>query len=164
MSIIIQPVEKTEENGKLIMIWRNDKNTREMSFDSKIKSWDTFKMIFEDNYFNNYLPPLFAYYNNEKAAFIGFICNNTVDIETTEEICKIGINLNPYYRGKGLGKLIIKKSIEYIKINYPFVKKIIANIKSINIASIKVFESCNFEFVKIYQLNNEKIYKYKYII
>lgn len=160
MSIIILPVENTEENGKLIMEWRNDENTREMSFNSEIKSWDIFKNIFENNYFNNYIPPLFAYNNNNKIAFIGFICNNEVDTETNKEVCKIGININSEYRGRGLGKIIIQKSIEYIKINYPLVKKIIANIKSNNIASIKVFESCNFVFIETYKLNNTNIYKY----
>ena len=142
-NIIIKPVENTEENGKLIMKWRNNEHTRNMSYVSEIKVWETFKKEFYEKYFSNYIPPLFSYYNNEKIAFIGCITN-----ENDKEICKISINICPEYRGKKLGKIIINKSIEYIKKYYPLTKKFIAEIKPHNIASIKLLKSCNFKYIE----------------
>ena len=39
-------VNKTEEDGKLILKWRNDETTRKMSFNNKIQFWNDFKYIF----------------------------------------------------------------------------------------------------------------------
>ena len=41
-NIIIKEVENTEENGKLIMEWRNDETTRKMSYNSDLKIWNEF--------------------------------------------------------------------------------------------------------------------------
>ena len=59
-----------------------------MSFNQEIQYWNNFKNIFYEKYFSNYIPPLFIELNNEKIAFVGFVGN------------KIGINLNPEFRGK----------------------------------------------------------------
>ena len=154
MSITIQEVEPTNENGLLIMEWRNNETTRNMCYNSDIKIWNEFKEVFKHNYFDNYIKPLFAYYNNEKIAFIGCVSNNKSDKETNNEVCKISINISPEYRGKKLGKIIINKSIEYIKKNFPLTKKIIAEIKPINIASYKLFESCDFMYIGSKKWNN----------
>ena len=164
MDIYIKPVEKNEENGKLIMEWRNDEHTRQMCYNSDLKIWDKFKGEFEEKYYNNYIKPLFAYYNNIKIAFIGFVGNIDADIETNKNICKIGINICPEYRNKGLGKIIVNKSIEYIKKNFPLTKKIIAEIKPFNIASNKLFLSCNFKFIKTKKWNNIDMLVYHYDI
>jgi len=155
-------VKNTEEDGKLIMEWRNDIITRKMSFNQNIFVWDNFKNIFFNKYFDNYIPPLFAYYDNKKIAFIGFLSNNINDNETNEKIVKISINLDPNYRGKNLSKLIINKSIEYVKKNYILTKLVIAEIKEVNIASYKLFESCNFKYIKKKSINNENIFVYHY--
>ena len=139
MDITIQEVEATDENGQLIMEWRNNEQTRKMFYNSDIKIWNEFKEVFKHNYFNNYIKPLFAYYDNKKIAFIGYVSNAESDKETNEEFSKISINICPEYRGKKLGKIIINKSIEYIKKNFPLIKKIIAEIKPQNIASYKLF-------------------------
>ena len=90
------------------------------------------------------------------------IYNN--DKETNSEVCKISINVSPEYRNKKLGKIIINKSIEYIKKYFPLTKKIIAEIKEQNIASYKLFESCNFKFIKNKKWNNIDILVYHYNI
>lgn len=162
-NVIINLVENTEENGKLIMEWRNNIITRNMSHNSDLKKWGDFKEEFTNKYFNNYIQPLFAYYNNEKIAFIGCVSNNENDKETSKEICKIGINISPQYRGKKLGKIILNNTIAYIKKNFPLTKKIIAEIKTINIISCKLFESCNFKFIDL-KKNTENIYVYHYDI
>lgn len=162
MSIIIVPVEKTQENGILIMDWRNDEITRKMSFNQEIKIWDTFKTIFYNDYFNNIVPPLFALYGSIKIGFVGF--TNINDTTNDNKCITISINIDPIHRNKRLGKIIILKAIEYIKEQYPFITTIVANIKSENLASIKVFDSCDFKLIYTYQLNMKDILRYEYIL
>lgn len=158
----IELVKKNQEDGKIILEWRNDIITRKMSFNQNIFIWDDFKNIFFNKYFDNYIPPLFLCYNNKKIAFIGFLSNYINDNETNEKNVKISINLDPNYRGKKLGKLILNKIIEYIRKNYILTKLIIAEIKEINIASYKLFESCNFKYIKNKSIQNENIFVYHF--
>ena len=164
MSITIRKVEKNEKDAQLILKWRNDPVTCEFSFNQNKKKWANFKKCFYNMYFANYIPPLFACLNGNKIAFIGFVGNKEADVETNDKICKVGINISPEYRGKKLGKEIINKAIEFIKINCLLVKTIIAEIKSNNIPSIKLFESCNFKFIKKKQWKNIEMLVYNYII
>ena len=164
MSITIIKVENTNEDGRLIMKWRNDPIMRSMSYNSELKEWTTFKTFFKEKYFANYVPPLFACLNERKIAFIGFVGNAKADVDTNDKICKICINISPEYRGKKLGKKIINKAIDFIKTYYPLVKTIIAEIKPNNIPSIKLFESCNFKFIKKKQWNNIGMLVYNYTI
>ena len=147
MSITIRKAEKTDVDGKLIMKWRNDDVTRQMSFNQNLKQWDTFKVVFYEKYFNNYIDPLFAYLEDTKIGFVGCVSNEETEPETNEKVCKIGINLCPEYRGKGYGKEIIKKTIELISKQYPKMKKIIAQIKCINAASYRFFLYCRFKYI-----------------
>ena len=158
MSITIKNVEKTDIDGMLIMKWRNDEKTRQMCFNQDVKVWNSFKIIFYEKYFDNYVSPLFAYLDDVKIGFVGCMSNNNADTETSETVCKIHININPEYRGKGYGKEIIKKVIDIIKNKYPAMKKIIAQIKSVNIASFRLFLSCGFEYKgKIFICNSDCI-------
>ena len=153
--IFIQKVEKNDDDGKLIMNWRNDPITLVNSFRVLKFEWNEFKEIFYNKYFNNYIPPLFAMYNNEKIAFIGAM---DVDIETIE----ISINIDPNFRGKKLSVLILKEALNYIKLHHTNIKTINAEIKYFNQASIQCFRKSNFHFQEIKIKNNENIHLYQY--
>ena len=148
-------VNKTEEDGKLILKWRNDETTRKMSFNNKIQFWNDFKYIFFNDYFDHYIKPIFIVMNNIKIAFIGFT-------ENSKKKFNIGINLNPDYRGKKLSSKIIEKTIKYLKFNYKNINEIIAEIKEINIPSIRAFEKSNFKYLKKIFKNNETILVYNF--
>ena len=148
-------VNKTDEDGKLILKWRNDETTRKMSFNNKIQLWNDFKYIFFNDYFNHYIKPIFIVMNNIKIAFIGFT-------ENSKKKFNIGINLNPDYRGKKLSSKIIKKTIKYLKFNYKNINEIVAEIKEINIPSIRAFENSNFKYLKKIFKNNETILVYNF--
>lgn len=156
--MFIKPVEKNDKNAKLLMEWRNDEITREMSFNQDLKMWDIFKNEFYNNYFNNTIHPLFAVLNDDKIGLVSF-----VDDKDTKELI-ININISPEHRGKKLGSIIIKNAIDYIKNNYKLNHNIIAHIKDKNIPSIKTFEKVGFKFQEKYIKNNETILKYKYIM
>ena len=64
-----------------------------------------------------------------------------------KELCsKVSINMNPTVRGKGLGKVFLKSSVEmYLdQTNYD----LIAKIKTDNIASKKIFSYAGFELIE----------------
>lgn len=147
-TINILPAKLNDEDGKIIMNWRNDPITRKMSHNQNIKIWETFKEEYK-TYFDNI--PLFGTLNGEKIAFISYIKTNT------HKIYKIGININPDYRGKGLSKKILDQSIIHIKSNYQ-VDKIIAEIKHVNIPSIKLFT--NYGFILIERFEDYDSYEY----
>jgi pseudaminic acid synthase len=154
--IQIVEVENNDNDGKLIMQWRNDIDTRNNSYNNNIFEWDDFKNIFYEKYFIHTIPPLFALYNNEKICFIG--CRDTnikYDVE-------ISINLNPKFRNKNLSSKIIETTILYIKKNYPLINNIIAEIKINNIASNKIFIKNNFTYIgkKTFKNNIINIYNY----
>lgn len=156
--MIIEPIEKNDANCELIMKWRNDVITREMSFNQNVKLWDEFKNEFYNNYFNNLIPPLFVTLENNKIGMISFIDNKE------DNSLVININIAPENRGKKMGNKIIYSGIEYIKNKYNCKQNIIAHIKEKNIPSIKIFEKEGFKFQEKYIKNNETILKYKYIM
>lgn len=151
-------VNKDDEDAKLIMNWRNDKETLLNSFNKSMYEWDDFQNIFYNKYFQNQLPPLFALYNNEKIAFIGSMDTNN------KNILDISININPIYRNKKLSVPIIQEAISYIKNRLYHICKINAEIKSFNNASIKCFRKSGFYFKEKYNFNDDIIHLYQYNI
>lgn len=153
-SVSIVKVEKTEENAKLIHEWRNDEVTRKMSFNTNIIEYSDFVDTFNNKYFSNDIPPLFIMLNDIKIGFVGCVKRDDKYI--------IGINLSPQYRNKGYGTIGLMKSLMFIKDNYKFPFKIIAEIKDFNLNSIKMFEKCNFKFIDREIINRENILIYEF--
>ena len=157
MDIKIIPVNKNDEDAKLIMEWRNDKDTLQNSFNQSPYNWNDFQTIFYNKYFENKIPPLFATYNNEKIAFIGSM--DTSDKKTID----ISININPKYRNKKLSVPIIQETLLYIQNNSDNIHTINAEIKSFNNSSIKCFKKSGFEFKEKYLIKGELIHLYQYM-
>ena len=57
--IKIIKVKKNDNDGLLIMKWRNDIKTRNMSFYKGEYTWSIFKNIFYNKYFSNSIDQLF---------------------------------------------------------------------------------------------------------
>ena len=149
-------VNKNNEDGELIMKWRNDVNTRKNFYNQKEFLWKDFSKIFYEKYFENQIPPLFAIYQNQKVAFIGSMNSNY------SNTIEISINIDPNFRNKKLATPIIQETLKYIKYNHINIENIIAEIKSFNIPSIKCFQKNGFEFQKEFVKNNELIYQFIY--
>ena len=154
--IDILNVEKTDEDCFLIMTWRNDPATMQNSYNQIPYLFNNFKKIFYEKYFENYIPPLFATFENKKIAFIGSM--NTNEKDTIE----ISINIDPEYRGKKLSVPIIQHFLKFIHNNYSEINTIVAEIKEFNISSIKCFLKSGFLFKKKICKNNIFIHIYKY--
>ena len=149
-------VEKNDIDAHLIMNWRNDPETCKNSFRNNPYSWDEFKNVFYEKYFENHLPPLFATFENEKISFIGSL--NTENKETIE----LSIHIDPKYRGKKLSSKIIEKTLDYIQENYENIKNIKAQIKAFNQASIKCFQKAGLLFEKKEISKNEMVHHYSF--
>lgn len=132
----------------------NEDEVRQNSFNSnRIKFEDHekwFKNKIED--YNNLF--LVAEIEND---FVGQVRFDFEDNEAT-----ISVSINKKYRELGLGKNILEKSIEYLKLGVPFIKIIKAYIKKNNEKSIRLFESVDFKYkenIFIKKQGLEYIYK-----
>ena len=121
--------------------WRNDKLSREMFRNSSIITIEEHSNWFEE-----------VRKNKRKHIFIGLDDKNNkigvcrFDIDDNMRAAEVSLNLNPCFRGKGLSRDLLEISL--LKFRSSFKKEIIANVKPSNIPSLKVFEKCNFYFMK----------------
>lgn len=117
-----------------IIKWRNDPVTRSTCNNTDKMSYTEGKMWFR-NILHNINRHLFLY--KEKVV---------LDIDINGNEAEIGINIIPSHRGKGLGQ---KSLIALQKIACELgIKKLIADIKCENIASIKCFLKVGFKEVE----------------
>ena len=141
MLIQLKTARKCESDAKLVMEWRNDPETLKMFYHSKPKRWGFFYHEYCNEYFkDDELPPVFALFRDEKIGFLRF--NKYRDDKIKGNIADMSINLCPKKRGFGFGMEIIKKGAEYL-FNKGY-ETILAEIKQINIVSIRTFEKAGF--------------------
>jgi len=141
MSIRLETAKKSESDAKLVMEWRNDPETLRMSYHSTPKKWDSFYQEYCEEYFRDTeLFPVFALLEDERISFLKF--NKYGDHDFKGNTAEIGINLCPQKRGMHLGTAIIKAGAQYL-FNKGYAT-IVAEIKQINIASIRTFEKAGF--------------------
>ena len=93
------------EDEREIFIWRNDKLSREMSINSELLSYSDHKFwlnkIIKD-------PCIDFFIGIDKDLKIGVVRFN---FDITKNFAELSININPKYRGKGLGKKLLLKLI-----------------------------------------------------
>tara|TARA_B100000035_G_C20909820_1_gene513435 strand:- start:111 stop:575 length:465 start_codon:yes stop_codon:yes gene_type:complete len=131
-----------ESDCKNIFEWRNDKYTRQMSYSNEVVKWKHHVNWFTKSLISeNRILVITEKSHEGKVALVYF------DIKKSEAI--ISINLNPIFRGKGLAKSCLFKSIEYFLKNYVFIKVLAAEIRQENISSIKIFSSIGFKKINV---------------
>ena len=113
-----------------ILVWRNDKTTRQYSNNSNIITEDIFNIIL-NKYKESKIDPLIINYDNINVGIITFVIFN--------EIYYIGINIDSNYRNKNIGKLSLEYLLENYKIFFNENINIHALIKKENIASLNLF-------------------------
>lgn len=131
-----------------ILSWRNDETTRNNSNNTNIITQEIFNKILI-KYKDSNIDPLIIYKNEVPVGIITFI--------NSDDKIFIGINLSPQYRGQNLGSeslnFLINNSNKYFKSDI----KIYAQVKKINIPSIKLFT----KFFKSEEDNDDNIIFYK---
>lgn len=122
----------------------NDPEVRENSFNQEKIDLETHK-----KWFNNRLN------NNNYILLVGRVENNffghAIFEKNPNDDFIISIYINHNYRGRGFGKIFLKMLLKVFFL-YKRCKKIIAKIKSYNLASIKIFTDNNFRIIE----NNRK--------
>lgn len=138
---MIKVRKSNPEDIKDLFEWRNDYLSRQMLLNSNKVKWENHKQWFEETLQSqNRLVLICTLKNNEKIGVVHFGLD--------KKIPKIAINLSSYYRGKGLSKYCLMESLEFFKIEFPNNIEILAEIKSCNIISQKLFKRCGFKFLK----------------
>ena len=130
-----------------ILEWRNDEVTRQNSNNTNIITKDIFDIIL-NKYKESPIKPLVAYYDNVPIGILTFVESNSK--------IYIGINIDPKNRSKSYGY----KILEYFILNYKnYINKstiIYAEVKKINIPSVKLF-------LKLFDFNKETELTYIYL-
>jgi RimJ/RimL family protein N-acetyltransferase len=132
-----------EEDARIVMEWRNDSDTRKMFYNQELKTWDTFWREYSKEYFGKMsLTPCFAQQGERKIAFLR---SSKYDIPQLAGVSfDIDINVSPEMRGQGIGSSVIKIFCD--RIFSSGVDNVVAEIKKINLPSMKAFQKANFVF------------------
>lgn len=139
-------VRLIESDAKLIMDWRNDPHTLEMSFHSKPKIWTQFWHDFSVEYFSiPELLPLFVIKDGIRVAILRFrrVDETHLTSKSNRRCCEISINVSPEFRGRGIGTLVLKEINSWIK--QQGYDDVYADIKNNNAPSFKAFSSASYQ-------------------
>ena len=125
-------------DSKEVFNWRNDKTTRKMSHTNNIINWEEHNHWFGSNLENNSQCLLICCIEetHEKVAAVRFNLQNNIAI--------ISINLSPSMRGKGFAVPCLNEAIDCFISKFSSLSIIEAEIKSVNLASIKAFKAVGF--------------------
>lgn len=152
--ISLRPVTVGDIND--IFELSNDDEVRKNSFNQgkilfeKHKNWFKRKMKDPEN--------LFLVIN------VGKDFAGQVRFDFDGDLATISISIKKLFRGLGLGNNFMKKSINYLEINFPHIKIIKAYIKESNEKSLKLFKSMNFKFNRTVMIKNQDALEYIYKI
>lgn len=149
MCIILRPVK--EDDCDLLFKWVNEKEVRQMSFDTTPILYENHKDWFYKSLLSS-LSHLFIICADEKP--VGQI---RIDIEKNEGIISYSIDKN--YRGHGYGSEVLQKIIGELKKQKIDVCKLTAKVKYCNEASIRAFQKASYNSKE----HNGYIEFYKYI-
>ena len=128
--------EADESDCIFIFNWRNDFDTKKMSFNNSKISYNEHCAWFKDS-LNN---PLKLIYIGEKEDNRIGVCR--FDLDKNNLIAEVSININPIFRGKGFGKDLLISSINKFEKENKFL--LVAFIKKENLASQTLFEYVGF--------------------
>ena len=133
-NIIIRQLEKKDSID--IFEWRNDSLSRSM-----FVSTEPIAKEEHNEWFNNSLKnPLVTIYLGMILDIKLGVCR--FDFNPKANSAEVSINLNPIMRGKNLSYILLRKAISNYKKNHEY--DLTANIKKKNLASIRLFENCDF--------------------
>ncbi len=132
----------------------NENEVRSNSFNSEPISVENHKIWFAKKIQDYHTVFLIAEINND---FLGQI---RFEIEKNKAV--VGVSVRKNYRRYGFGKIIMKKSLDFLKKSRPNIISVFAYIKEDNIPSIKYFQSCKFLPVQEILFNGFKSWEYVY--
>lgn len=130
----------TREDCRDLWIWRNHRDVRKWSFDTKPIEYDKHRTWFERKLREEKTRIYIA--ENKKGEKVG-----QIRFEMDKgKLAYINVNLNPEFFGKGLGNKIIKIATEVFMKENSNAKEIIAEVIDENIVSKKAFQKAGYIF------------------
>jgi RimJ/RimL family protein N-acetyltransferase len=130
-------------DSKSIFLWRNDSETRKMSRNQGLVSWEAHEEWFAGSLLKKgcmiFVIDASIGGQIERAAMLRFDAKNKVNS------VEISININPSFRGLHLAPKIVHLGISEIQCLWPEVCWVVAKVKSNNTPSINTFLRCGFE-------------------
>lgn len=116
--------------------WRNDPTTRKMFFSSDLISIQNHQKWFKKALASKNFLLLIGEINKSKLGVCRF------EFSIIKNTAEVSINLNPNFRGLGLGGQLLERCISHFIERYPI--KLIAKIKKNNLVSQRIFKKSNF--------------------
>ncbi len=132
--------EANKEDSQDLFNWRNDEITRKMSRNTDSVSLENHNEWYQKALKDPKRKLLIAEDQDKKIGMVRF------DYQEQPASAEININLNPDFRGQGYGQLVLDQACKYAFKNLKL-KRIYAEIKIINIPSIKIFEKAGFQYL-----------------
>lgn len=148
-------VEPRESDLQLIMQWRHDPISREMSYHREPLPWEKFTRRFMKTFYTlPELPPLFALLHKTRVAFVGFepIAH---PLRTKEKACLLSLIVAPSERGKGVATAVLKAAVSLV--SRQGFSALVAEIKPKNIPSKKAFMAAGFTFETLFNKEIEDL-------
>ena len=125
----------TKSDWKVLLEWRNEKITRQNSFNSELISINTHKEFINDSLINTDRNLFILEYNEIP---VGTITEDKLGKDEFE----LSYTISPMYRGKKIGQIMM--SLYLIERSGSF----LCEVKEENIPSIKMIEKLGFKFFK----------------
>ena len=128
--------EAQSEDCKLLWEWTNDIDVRRFSFNSKAIGWDDHCKWFQNK---QNKPECIQYVGLNQDVTIG-----QIRFDILGSIAEIDYSIDPMFRGKGFGKLLLIKGIELFSSNIEKMVVLQGQVNEDNKASIRVFQKSGF--------------------
>jgi len=127
--------EITQSDWKVLLEWRNNKNTRQNSFNSDLISASEHKEFIKNTITNTNRTQFILEYNEIP---VGTIREDKLGKDEFE----LSYTISPVYRGKKIGQIMM--SLYLIERGGSF----LCEVKEENVPSIKMIEKLGFKFIK----------------
>ena len=129
----------TEADCRQLLDWRNDPITVSMSLVSEEVSWEDHVLWF-DGVLDNPKRHLLVAEDSQYSY-------GTIRLDELEDTAEISITVSPSLRGQGVGAKLLDAAGRWAKKELGL-DRIVAKIKSNNLASIALFTKCGYEIVE----------------
>lgn len=142
MTASLREVQKDEADVRLVMEWRHDPMTREMSFDGSLRPFAEFWAEFVDRYPGAGAPkPVFMEVDGRPVAYLGFGAPRDTE-HAGEDSIEISINVDPARRERGHGLRALRLAEPYLS-GFGY-RSIVALVKTTNAVSRRLFERAGY--------------------
>ena len=118
--------------------WRNETFNRSMFVNNKVVSLKEHTEWYKGSLKNPLRKLYIGEVDNSKVGIVRF------DRNVNSSKSEVSINLNPKFRGKGYGYILLSKSLILYENSETRIVNFVATVKKENKVSLRVFEKCNF--------------------